>query len=179
LVSQWVLTALEPAALTRSWAATARREPERRDLDRLWQQRLARAAYEAERAARHYRLIAPEHRLVARPLAKEWEAKRMPHRHRQAEDARVVQAPPRSLSAADRAAIAPLAHNGPALWHAPTPTMAERQASVRQIIHRGMVAGEGLRERRQITIAGVGGGTTVGSITRPISRIEPLSASPR
>jgi DNA invertase Pin-like site-specific DNA recombinase len=58
-VSQWVLTALEPAALTRSLEATARLEQERRDLDRLWQQRLERGAYEAERAARHYRLIEP------------------------------------------------------------------------------------------------------------------------
>lgn len=30
---------------------------ERRELDRLWHQRLERAAYEAGRAARHYRLI--------------------------------------------------------------------------------------------------------------------------
>ena len=61
-VSQWVLTALAPAALTLSLEATARLEQERQDLDRLWHQRLERAAYEAERAARHYRLIEPEHR---------------------------------------------------------------------------------------------------------------------
>ena len=70
-VSQWVLTALESAALTLSLEATARLEQERQDLDRLWHQRLERAAYEAKRAARHYRLIEPEHRLVARQLAKE------------------------------------------------------------------------------------------------------------
>ena len=61
-VSQWVLTALEPAALTLSLEATARLEQERQDLDRLWHQRLERAAYEAERAARPYRLIEPAHR---------------------------------------------------------------------------------------------------------------------
>ena len=55
-VSQWVLTALEPAALTLSLEATARLEQERQDLDRLWHQRLERAAYEAERAARPYPL---------------------------------------------------------------------------------------------------------------------------
>jgi hypothetical protein len=80
-----VRTALAPAALTRSWEATARLEPARRDLDRLWQQRLERAAYEAERAARHYRWIAPEHRVVARQLAQAWAAKRTAHRHLQAE----------------------------------------------------------------------------------------------
>jgi hypothetical protein len=43
-VSQWVLTALEPAALTLSLEVTARLERERQDLDRLWHQRLERAA---------------------------------------------------------------------------------------------------------------------------------------
>jgi hypothetical protein len=114
-VSQWVLTALEPAALTLSLEATARLEQERRDLDRLWHQRLERTAYETERAARHYRLIEPEHRLVARQLAKEWEEKLTAHRHLQEEYERFVQAQPRSLSAAERAAIVPLAHNVPAL----------------------------------------------------------------
>jgi hypothetical protein len=74
-VSQWGLTALEPAALPLSLEATTRLEQERQELDRLWQQRWERAAYESERAARHYRLVEPEHRLVARQLAKEWEDK--------------------------------------------------------------------------------------------------------
>jgi DNA invertase Pin-like site-specific DNA recombinase len=58
-VTQWVLKALEPAALTLSLEATARLEKERQDLEQLWQQRLERAAYDSERAARHYRLIEP------------------------------------------------------------------------------------------------------------------------
>jgi DNA invertase Pin-like site-specific DNA recombinase len=82
-VSQWVLTALEPTALTLSLEATAHLEQERQALDQLWQQRLERAAYEAERAARHYRAIEPEHRLVARQLAKDWEEKLTAHRQLQ------------------------------------------------------------------------------------------------
>jgi hypothetical protein len=65
-VSQWVLKALEPATLTLSLEATMRLEEERQEMDQLWQLRLERAAYEAERAARHYHLIEPENRLVAR-----------------------------------------------------------------------------------------------------------------
>jgi hypothetical protein len=178
-ISQWVLTALEPAALTLSLEATARLEQERQALDRLWQQRLERAAYESERAARHYRLVEPEHRLVARQLAREWEAKLTAQRHLQEEYERVVQAQLQSLSAAERSAIAQLAHNIPALWHAPTTALAERKEMVRQIIRRVMVAGEGMSERLQITIAWVGGGTTAGVITRPISRIEHLSDYPQ
>jgi hypothetical protein len=159
--------------------ATARLEQERRALDRLWHQRLERAAYEAERAARHYRLIEPEHRLVARQLAMEWEDKLMAHRHLQEEYERFVQAQPQPLSAAERETIAQRGPNVPALWHAPTTSMAERNESIRQIIHRVMVAGEGMSERLQLTIAWVGGGTTVGVITRPIGRIEHLSDYPR
>jgi DNA invertase Pin-like site-specific DNA recombinase len=177
-VSQWVLTALEPAALTLSLEATAHLEQERQALDQLWQQRLERAAYEAERAARHYRAIEPEHRLVARQLAKDWEEKLTAYRQLQEEYERFVQAQPQSLSGAEREAIAQLAHNIPALWHAATTTMAERKEIVRQIIHRVIVAGEGTSERLQITIEWVGGGVTAGIITRPISRIEHLSYYP-
>src|SRR5262247_711916 len=177
-ISQWVLGALEPAALTLSLEATARLEQERQALDQLWQQRLERAAYESERAARHYRAIEPEHRLVARQLAKDWEEKLMAHRQLQEEYERFIQAQPQSLSGAEREAIARLAHNIPALWHAATTTMAERKEIVRQIIHRVLVAGEGTSERLQITIEWVGGGITAGIITRPISRIEHLSYYP-
>jgi hypothetical protein len=114
-VRQWVLIALEPAALTLSLEATARLEQERRDFDRLWQQCLERAAYEVEQAARHYRLIEPKHRLVARQLTKEWEAKLVAHRHLQEDSERFVQTWPQPLSVAEQGAIAQLAHNKPAL----------------------------------------------------------------
>ena len=76
---------------------------------------------------------------------------------------------PNSLSAAEREAIAQLAHNIPALWHAATTTMAERKEIVRQIIHRVMVAGEGTSERLQITIEWVGGGAPPGSSRAPLA----------
>jgi hypothetical protein len=43
-VSQWVPTALEPVALTLSLEATMHLEQERQVLERLWLQRLERAA---------------------------------------------------------------------------------------------------------------------------------------
>ena len=63
-VSQAVLAALEPAALELSLTAAAQVERDRADLERRWQQRLERAAYAVERAARQYRLAEPENRLV-------------------------------------------------------------------------------------------------------------------
>jgi hypothetical protein len=72
-VSQQVLAALAPAALELSLTAAERVEQERAALDRLWQQRRERAAYEAARAARQYHAVEPEHRLVARTLERAWE----------------------------------------------------------------------------------------------------------
>jgi hypothetical protein len=123
-------------------------------------------------------LLEPEHRLVARQLARDWEDKLMAQRQLHEESERFVQAQPRSLLAAERAASEQLAQNIPALWHAPTTTMAERKEIVRQIMQRVIVAGEGMSERLQITIAWVGGGSTTGRTTRPISRIEHLSDYP-
>src|SRR5438045_5371738 len=74
-VSQQVLAALEPAALELSLTVTSRVEQERAELDRVFQHRRERAAYEAERAARQYQAVEPEHRLVARTLERAWEEK--------------------------------------------------------------------------------------------------------
>jgi len=88
---------------------------------------LERAAYESERAARHYRLIEPEHRLVARQLAKDWEDKLAAQRQLQEDYERFLQTQSRVLSPQEREAIAHLAHNIPALGYAPTTTVADRK----------------------------------------------------
>jgi DNA invertase Pin-like site-specific DNA recombinase len=178
-VSPWVLKALEPAALTVSLEAATHLERERQELDRLWQQRLERATYEAERAARHYRLVEPEHRLVARPLAQAWEEQLTAQRQLQEDYDRFVQEQPRPLSATEREAIQQRAQNIPALWQAPTTTMADRKAIIRQVIHRVLVAGAGTSERLQLTIEWMGGATTAGSTTRPIRRIDQVSYDPQ
>src|SRR5262245_19878560 len=46
---------------------------ERDRMNRLWEQRLERARYEAERAERQYNVVEPENRLVARSLERRWE----------------------------------------------------------------------------------------------------------
>jgi hypothetical protein len=140
---------------------------------------LERAAYEAERAARHSRLLEPEPRLVARQLAQEWEDALLAQRQLQEDYGRFVQAQPPLLSQAERAAIEQLAQNLPALWHAPTTTMAARTEIVQQIMQRVIVAGEGRSARLQITIEWVGGGRTAGLSTRPISHLAHLRDYPR
>jgi hypothetical protein len=130
-VSQQVLAALEPAALELSLTATERLEQERNELDRLWQQRRERAAYEVERAARQYHAIEPEHRLVARTLEHTWEEKLTAQQQLEEEEYRFVQQKPRLLSEVVREAIRRLATDIPALWAAPTTKAADRKEIIR------------------------------------------------
>ena len=67
-VAGQLLAAVEPAALEASLAAIEDVQRERQRLEGLWQQRLERARYEADRAARQYHAVEPENRLVAREL---------------------------------------------------------------------------------------------------------------
>jgi hypothetical protein len=174
-VRRWALAALEPAALELSLEAAQHLEQERAELERLWQQRLERAAYEADRAARTFRLVEPEHRLVARQLEREWEAKLAAQQQLQEDYQRFQRQPPRGLSADERAAIRRLAADIPALWEAPTTTQAERKEMLRQIIERVVVAAAGASERVQVSIEWVGGARTTGAVIRPVARLEQLS----
>src|SRR5437660_541093 len=122
-----------PAALELSLTATERVEQERVELDRLWQQRRERAAYEVERAARQYHAVEPEHRLVARTLERAWEEKLAAKLQLEEEYHRFVQQKPRLLSEAEREAIRRLATDLPTLWRASTTTAADRKEIIRQV----------------------------------------------
>jgi DNA invertase Pin-like site-specific DNA recombinase len=178
-VSRQVLTALEPAALELSLEASTHLEQERADLERLWQQKVERATYEADRAARQYRLVEPENRLVARQLERDWEEKLTARLQVEEEQRRFRETQPRVLTAAERAAIRQLAANIPTLWHAPTTTMVERKDIVRQVVERVVVAVQGESERVRVTIDWIGGGRTEAEIVRPVARLEQLSYYPQ
>ncbi|HEY9619148.1 MAG TPA: hypothetical protein V6C78_02210 [Crinalium sp.] len=112
-VSQQMLQALQPATLELSLSAASHLEQERTELNRLWQQRLERAVFEADRARRHYQLVEPENRLVARQLAQEWELKLHSQQQLQEDYDRFCQTQAQPLSAAERNAICQLAYDFP------------------------------------------------------------------
>jgi Recombinase zinc beta ribbon domain/Recombinase len=174
-VSQQVLSALEPAALELSLTATERLEQERAELDRLWQQRRERAAYEVERAARQYHAVEPEHRLVARTLEHAWEEKLAAQQQLEEEYHRFVQHKPRLLSEAEREAIRCLATDLPTLWRASTTTAADRKEIIRQVVERVIVEVQGSSERVKARIEWIGGGHTEGVVLRPIGKLSDLS----
>src|SRR5438874_978043 len=178
-ISQQVLLALEPATLELSLTATEHMEQERAELDRLWQQRRERAAYEVERAARQYQTVEPEHRLVARTLEQAWEEKLLAQQQLEEEYHRFVQHKPRLLSETEREAIRHLATDIPALWAAPTTTAADRKEIIRQVIERVVVDVQGSSERVQVRIEWIGGGHTEEVVIRPIGKLSELSTYPQ
>lgn len=64
VIAALALRAVEPAALELSLRVSEEIEHERHQSESLWQKRLQRARYEAERAERQYRAVEPENRLV-------------------------------------------------------------------------------------------------------------------
>jgi len=173
-----VLSALAPAALELSVTAAAQVEARRAEVDRIWRQRLERAGFACDRARRQYQLAEPENRLVARQLEREWEAA-LAEQARLGEDyERYQQQRPARLSAAELAAIRALARDIPALWAAPTTTVADRKRLLRAVIESVQVTAEGATECVQATVTWAGGQQTHTGLRRPVARIDQLSYYP-
>lgn len=178
-VGEQVLRALEPAALEISLQVAEDLEAERAQLHRHWQQRLERAQYQVERAARQYQAVEPEHRLVARTLERQWEDALAAEVTLHAEHARFLAEQPATLTAAEREAIRRLAGDIPALWRAPTTTAADRQAIIRQVVERVIVTVQGDSEQVEVQIHWVGGHGTRDRLIRPVARLDQLSDYPQ
>jgi hypothetical protein len=179
LVSDWVLKALEPAALEISLQVAQDLEAERRQLHHQWAQRLERARYQAERAFRQYTAVEPENRLVARTLERQWEAALAEEQDLKAEYDRVQAQQPPTLSAQECEAIRRLARDIPALWHAPGTTATDRQAIIRHLVERIVVTVHGESEQVEVQIHWLGGTGTQLRLVRPVARLEQLSYYPQ
>lgn len=178
-ISQQVLQALEPASLELSLQAETHLGQERVELDKLWQQRLERANFEAQRAGRHYRLVEPENRLVARQLAQEWETKLKDHQQLQEEYKRFSHQQPKSLCESEKQMIRQLAENLPMLWYSPITTAVQRKEMIRQVIEQIRVDVQGESELVEVQIDWVGGTSTRAQIIRPVARWTQLSNYPQ
>ncbi|MGH3123630.1 MAG: recombinase family protein [Streptosporangiaceae bacterium] len=177
-VAGQVLDAVAPAALEVSMAAAAQAEDERAMLDKLWRQRLERARYAADRARRQYQLAEPENRLVVRQLEADWEAALAEADRLEADYQRFTEELPKTLTAAERAAIQALARDLPAVWDAPSTTQADRKELLRILIEDITVNVAGDSELADVTITWAGGHQTSGQAVRPVARLDQLSYYP-
>ncbi|MEA3275397.1 MAG: recombinase family protein [Pseudomonadota bacterium] len=173
-----IFQALEPAALEISLQVAEDLEAERARHRAHWQQRLERAAYEAQRAERQYQAVEPENRLVVRTLERQWEEALQAEAKLKADYERFLSTEPSPLTVDERERIRCLAADIPALWQAPTTTDAERQAIVRQLIERVIVTVLDDSEQVTMEVHWAGGHCTRSRLTRPVARLEQLSYYP-
>ena len=166
---------LRPASLELSVAAEHALRADRERLEAHWHQRLERARYSAQRAARQYEAVEPENRLVARELERRWEEALGDEQHLQEEYARFRRERPPELTSREREAILRLAHDIPALWHASETTPQDRQEIVRVLVERVTVDVHEDSEQVDVTVQWAGGVTSTHRVRRPVARYEQLS----
>ena len=178
-VVEQVLAVLQPASVELSLAAEQALRVERTQLELHWQQRLERAHYEAERAAREYRTVEPENRLVARELERQWEEALRHEQQEQEAYARFRREQSAELTPSERDAIRRLAQDLPGLWAAPETTPQDRQEIVRLLLDQVTIAVQGNSEQVDVTLHWAGGVESRHRIIRPVQRYDQLSTYPR
>jgi DNA invertase Pin-like site-specific DNA recombinase len=179
LVTRQVLRVLEPASLELSLSAAANIQQERTELDRHWRQRLERAGYEVDRAARQYQAVEPENRLVARELERRWEQALLEQRKLQEACDRYHREQPAVLTDADRTIIRSLASDLPALWHSPRTSPADRQQIVRYLVERVVVTSDSASEAGDVQIHFAGGLISHHQLHRSVARYDQLGNYPQ
>jgi len=174
LVERQVLRALEPAALELSCRALEDVQRDRARLDKHWKQRLERARYEAEDAERRYRAVDPENRLVARSLEQRWEETLRAERQVRDDYDRFLREQPPQLSQKERAKIAALSSDLPALWHAPDTTPKDRKEIIRHLVEKVVVHVKNDSEYVEVVIHWQGGFVSQHEVVRPVRTYEQL-----
>lgn len=102
--------------------------------DRLRQQHVERARYEAELAERRYMQVDPHNRLVADALEADWNAKLRTLQEAQERYEQQRQADRTTLDEKQRQEVHSLASDFPRLWHDPRTPQRERKRMVRLLI---------------------------------------------
>lgn len=129
-----LLSVVVPDEIDLTIAVERETEAQATSLQAQWQSRLDQARYEVRRAERRYKAVDPDHRVVARTLEREWEAKlqdldEVERQFREAQTERYVE-----LTATDRVALRSIARDLRAVWRADTTTPADRKAMLRLVV---------------------------------------------
>jgi DNA-binding transcriptional MerR regulator len=150
-------------------------EAQHRQAETLWNQRMQRARFEADRAHRQFDAVEPENRLVARTLERAWEEKlhtyeQLVEEHRRAREQQI-----RPLDADQQQRIRRLADDIPALWHHPDTRDEDRKAILRHVIDRVVVRVVDQTQWVEARVHWAGGDQTHTQLRRPVARLEQLS----
>jgi Recombinase zinc beta ribbon domain len=179
LISRRILAAIEPVAIDASLAAVDDVERERTEMQRHWQMRRERAAYEADRARRQYNACEPENRLVARELERQWEQAMLQQRQLEEEWERWQRSTPVRLTMEDRALIRSLATDLPALWRADTTSTQDRVRIVRLLLDQVEVTVDKATEHVTARLCWTGGSTEDHILSRPVKTYAQMADYPK
>jgi DNA invertase Pin-like site-specific DNA recombinase len=133
------VAALTPAGLQAAVAAAEQLEADHDAALAQWRLEVERARYQATKAERRYLAVDPDNRLVARGLERDWEAKLAALAAAEAELASRERRRPRTLTAAERAAIGALGGDLARVWSASTTTDRDRKELLRTLLEEVIV----------------------------------------
>jgi DNA invertase Pin-like site-specific DNA recombinase len=174
-IGRQVLHVLTPATIELSLKAVEQTKKERRRVTKLRRQRLERAQYEADRAARQYHAVEPDNRLVARQLESSWEEALRRQRELEEDLRRLEHAQPVELKSHELEMIKSLSTDLPTLWNATGTTAADRQTIIRHLIERVVVDVQGESERVDVEVHWSGGFVSQHELIRPVASYRQLS----
>jgi DNA invertase Pin-like site-specific DNA recombinase len=179
VVVRQVLTVLEPASLELCLSAAQDLQRQRSAVDQQWRLRMERARYDSDRAARQYRAVEPENRLVARELERQWEQRLLDQHQVEEQYDRFRSQQPPTLTQEERERIGALSADIPALWQAPQTSPADRQAILRHLIQKVVVTVPGDDQHVDLAIHWVGDFTSHHHIVRTVARYDQLDNYPQ
>jgi DNA invertase Pin-like site-specific DNA recombinase len=133
-ISQLVLRAMKPVTLEVTLAVQQELEQRLEEANRLRQQRVARARYEADLAQQRFMQVDPKNRLVADALEAEWNARLRDLSEAQDQYEQQSQADRVLLDEQSRQRIRALATDFPRLWNDPRTPSRERKRMMRLLI---------------------------------------------
>lgn len=175
LIEALVLQALEPAAIEVSLRVIEEAQKEREQLEELWEHKLERADYRAQRAFEQYDAVDPKNRLVAQTLEDRWQEALEQKEQIKREYARQKAGWQTPMPDEQAEEIRRLTQELAGLWHADETEAKERQEIVRALIEQINAQVEGDSERLSVEVHWAGGDLTEAVVQRPVQSWKQLS----
>lgn len=175
---QLVLEALAPLGMQAMLEAEAAHRQASEAQRTVWQQRVERAAYEADLARRHYEAVDPANRLVARELERRWEQALQSSDVLEREMQAKQQALERALSVEEKARLRQFAEDLPSLWHAPSTRVQDKKRLIRCLVEQIVVRVPDDEATLQAQIHWVGGELTAIALPKGRSGVHRYATDP-
>jgi DNA invertase Pin-like site-specific DNA recombinase len=137
-----------------------------------WRLEVERTRYEAEKAARRYRTVEPENRLVARGLETEWESRLRDLSAAEAELRRREQQRPGRLDPEQLQRLQMLGSDIRQVWDAATTTDRDRKELLRALLEEVVLNLKRAEGRAHLTLRWRGGAITILDV--PVPRFRPM-----